>query len=143
MTQYFSGGSTLNGTPGGDRWVRLLCGLISRLSEPLQRFDAGCSWSTNQFENANSWQARKNPVRPKTHHETHIHPTTAITSRRRAKTHAPRVGLHSPASIDPEFVEIGHVQLSQSVKTTNVTHRQAHRQTDRQTTNGTLVRTPV
>ena len=28
----------------------------------------------------------------------------------------------SPASIDPGFVKIGLVQLSQSVKTTNVTH---------------------
>ena len=36
--------------------------------------------------------------------------------------HAPRVRPHSPASIDPGFVEIGLVQLSQSVKTTNVTH---------------------
>ena len=29
--------------------------------------------------------------------------------------HVPRVRLHSPTSIDPGFVEIGLVQLSQSV----------------------------
>ena len=34
----------------------------------------------------------------------------------------PRVSPYSPASIDPGFVEIDLVQLSQSVKTTNVTH---------------------
>ena len=28
MTRYFSGGSTLNGTPGGDRWARVLGGQI-------------------------------------------------------------------------------------------------------------------
>ena len=36
--------------------------------------------------------------------------------------HVPRVSPYSPASIDPGFVEIGLVHLSQSVKTTNVTH---------------------
>ena len=49
-------------------------------------------------------------------------PATATNSRRRAKTHAPRVSPHSPASIDARFVKIGLVQLSQSVNTTNVTH---------------------
>ena len=34
----------------------------------------------------------------------------------------PRVRPHSPASIDPGFAKIGLVQLSKSVKTTNVTH---------------------
>ena len=28
MTPYFSGGSTINGTPGGDRWARVLGGQI-------------------------------------------------------------------------------------------------------------------
>ena len=51
----------------------------------------------------------------------------------RAK-HVPRVSPHSPASIDPGFVEISLVQLSQSVKTTNVfTHTDRHR-----LNNGTL-----
>ena len=48
--------------------------------------------------------------------------------RRLATKHVPRVRPYSPASIDPGFVEISLVQLSQSVKTTNVTH--THRQTD-------------
>ena len=47
MTPYFSGGCTLNGTPGGDRWGRVLCEEIGWLSEPLHRFDAVCSGSTN------------------------------------------------------------------------------------------------
>ena len=58
-------------------------------------------------------------------------PATATTSRRRATKHVPRFSPYSPASIDPGFVEIGLVQLSQSVKTTNVTH--TDRQTDTQT----------
>ena len=70
---------------------------------------------------------------PKTHHEVHSSPATATTSRRRATIQ--RISPYSPASIDPGFVEIGLVQLSQSVKNTNVTHtlRQTDRQTDRQT----------
>ena len=50
--------------------------------------------------------------------------------------HVLRVIPHSPASIDPEFVEIGVVQLSLSVETTNVTRTHTH--TDRQSNNGTL-----
>ena len=52
----------------------------------------------------------------------HSNPATATTSRRRATKHGPRVSPYSPDSIDPVFVEIGFVQLSQSAKTTNVTH---------------------
>ena len=64
----------------------------------------------------------KKSTPPKTHHDIHSSPATATTSRQRATKHAPRVSSYSPASIDPGFVEIGLVQLSQSVKTTNVTH---------------------
>ena len=63
---------------------------------------------------------KMNAAAPKTHHEIHSSPVTATTSRRRATKHVPRVSPYSPASIDPGFVEIGLVQLSQSVKTTNV-----------------------
>ena len=63
-----------------------------------------------------------NPAAPKTHHEIHSSPVTATTSRRRAAKHVPRVSPYSPASMDLGFVKIGLVQLSQSVKTTNVTH---------------------
>ena len=59
---------------------------------------------------------------PKTHHEIHSSPATACNSRRVAMKHTPRVSPCSPDYIDPGFVEIGLVQLSQSVKTTNVTH---------------------
>ena len=67
---------------------------------------------------------------PQTHHEIHSSPATATTSRRLATKDVPRVSPYSPASIDPGFVEIGLVQLSQSVKTTNVTHTETDTQTD-------------
>ena len=54
-------GAHLNGTPGGDRWARVLGGQIGWPSDPLRRVHAGCSetGSTNEFETANSWKARK------------------------------------------------------------------------------------
>ena len=125
-SKYFSGASTLNGTPGGDRWARFLGGQIGWLSDPLRRFEADCSGSRN--------------LKMQTHgkHEkipSHGKYTTKPTSAKRprpprdgAKTHVPCVSPYSPDSIDPKLVQIGHVQLSQSVKTTNVTH--THRQTD-------------
>ena len=70
----------------------------------------------------------RNPAAPKTHHDIHSSPATAITSRRRAIKHVPRVSQYSPASIDPGFVEIGLVQFSQSINSENV----AHTHTDRQ-----------
>ena len=73
-------------------------------------------------EKKNKKKTRKNPAALKTRRETHFNPATATTSRQTATTRAPRVYPRSPASIDPGFVEIGRVQLSQSVKTTNVTH---------------------
>ena len=54
---------------------------------------------------------------------------TATTSRRRVTRHAPRLSPYSPAFKDPEFVEIGFVQLSQSVKIESYTY--THGQTDR------------
>ena len=56
---------------------------------------------------------KENPALPKIHHEIHNTPATATTSRRRAMKHVPRVSPYSPASIDPGFVQIGRVQLSQ------------------------------
>ena len=59
-------------------------------------------------------------------------PQQVTTSRRRAKKHVPRVSPCSPASIDTGFVEIGLVQLSQSVKTTNsMSHTHTHIPTDK------------
>ena len=43
MTPYFSGGSTIHGAHGGDRWARVPGGQIDWLSEPLHLVDAGCS----------------------------------------------------------------------------------------------------
>ena len=65
----------------------------------------------------------KKSAPPKTHHEIHNTPATASNSRRHARKHVPRASPYSPASIDPGFVEIGLVQISPSVKTTNVTHK--------------------
>ena len=81
----------------------------------------------------------KKSTPPKTHHDIHSSPATATTSRRRETKHVPRISPYSFASIFSGLVEIGLVQLSQSVKTTNVTR--THRQTDRETgqfNNGTL-----
>ena len=79
----------------------------------------------NGFEEKNEKKngKKRNPAAPKTHHEVHSSPATATTSRRRSKQHVPRGSPYSPASIVvPGFVEIGLVQLSQSVTNTNVTH---------------------
>ena len=116
-------------TCGGDRWARVLGGQIDRLSLPLHRVDADCSGLT-------SLKAR-NLATPKTHDEIHSSAATATTSRRLETKHVPRVSPYSPASIDPGFIGIGLVQLSQSVKTTNVAHTQIDGQTD-STNNGTL-----
>ena len=73
-------------------------------------------------------RSKKKKVQKKTPHPEHTtkaaasSPATATTSRRRAKKHVPRVSPYSPASIDTGFMEIGLVQLSQSVKRTNVVH---------------------
>ena len=80
--------------------------------------------------------AEKKSAPTKTHHEIHSSPATASNSRRHARKHVLRVSPYSPASIDPGFVEIGLVQLSQSVITTNVTHTLTD--TDRQLNNSTL-----
>ena len=55
----------------------------------------------------------KKSAPPKTHHEIHSSPATASNSRPHARKHVPRVSPYSLASIDPGFVEIGLVQLSQ------------------------------
>ena len=94
------------------------------LSYPLRRLRASCSetGSTNEFEMRTHGKHGKKIAPPKTHHEIHTRPATATNSRRRAAKHVPRVSPCSPASIDPGFVQIGLVQLSRSVKKTNVTH---------------------
>ena len=66
------------------------------------------------FEEKKSEKEHELPPHPKNNHEIRISPATATTSRRRATKHVPRVSPYSPASIDPGFVKIGLVQLSNS-----------------------------
>ena len=69
---------------------------------------------------------------PEKPHEIHNNPATATTSRRRATKDVPHASPYSPASIGPGFVEVGLVQLSHLVKTTNATHTSSdNRKTDR------------
>ena len=56
------------------------------------------------------------------HHEIHSSPATAANSKPHAGKHVSRVSPYFPASIVPEFVEIGLVQLWQSITKTNVKH---------------------
>ena len=72
-----------------------------------------CAFEEKKKSNKKS---RKSPPPPKTHREIHGNPATATTSRQRAMKHVPRVSPYSPASVDPGFVEIGLVRLSQFSK---------------------------
>ena len=68
---------------------------------------------------------------PKTHHGIQGRPPIGTTSRRRAAKHVPHRRPHSPDSIDPGIGGNGLVQLSQSVKMTNVTHARTQRPRDK------------
>ena len=128
LTPNFSGGSTLNGTPGGDRWARVICGNFIWLSESLHRDNAERSGCTN----LKIWLPEKHGKKVRPTQNTPRNPQQPgdrDPSRQRAKHHVPRVSPYSLASIDTGFVDIGLVQLSQSVKTTNI----AHLRTDTQT----------
>ena len=79
---------------------------------------------------------------PKTYHGVHSSPVTACNSRRHAMKHVPRASPFCLDAIDLEFVQIGLVQLLQSVKTTNsMLHTSTH--TDRLIKYWHPVRTPV
>ena len=124
MTPYFSGGSTINGTPGGYRWARVLGGQISWLSVPLHRVDLDCSGSTN-LKMQTPGKHEKIPPHPK-----HTTKSTAARRPRPPRDGARRNTSRVLAHIRPlPWISglTGLVQLSQSVKTTNVTH--THRQT--------------
>ena len=84
------------------------------------------------FEENKSRQKKitKKSIPPRTHHESHSSPATTTTTRRHVMKHVPHVPPYSPVSIDLGFVEIGLVQLSQSVKTTNVSYTLTDTQTD-------------
>ena len=130
MTIYFSDERTINIRSGGDKWARALCGQIGWLSEPLHRADADCSGCTNLKMQSHGKHEQISP------HPKH---TTKSTGARRPRpprdgsrrhTSVPWVSPHSPASMDPGFVEIGLLQLSQSAKTTSVTHAHTYTRTD-------------
>ena len=87
-SKYLSGGSTLNGTPGGDRWARVLCGQIGWLPEPLHRVDADCSGCTNLKMQNHGKNTEKNLPHPK-------HTTKATAARR---PRPPRDGARKPKS---------------------------------------------
>ena len=61
-SKYFSGGSTPNGTPGGDRWARVLRGQTDWLSDPLHRVDADCPGSTNLKEQTDGKNEKIRPT---------------------------------------------------------------------------------
>ena len=111
-------------------------GLITAREVNEARRPHTCSSPCAFEEKKKEKKKTRNPAAPKTHCEIHRSPATATTSRRRATKHVSRVSPYSPASTDPGFVEIGLVQLSQSVKNTNVAHTQTDGQTDYN--NGTL-----
>ena len=89
------------------RLVRCRCPFTELILTALALQIRKCIWKT------------RNPAAPEIHHEIHSSPATATTSKRCATKHVPRVSPSSPFSINPGFVEIGLVQLSQSAKTTN------------------------
>ena len=80
-----------------------------------------CSGSC-AFEEEKTPGKKAEKIRPTENaYESHSRPATTTASRRHVMKHVPRVCPHSLACMDPGFVEIGLVQLQQSVKTTNVT----------------------
>ena len=107
------------------RWPRKLATHFARTSREVNeaRSPRTCSRPC-AFEEKKTGgkKTQKNPAAPKTHHEIHSSPANKTTSKRHATKQVPRVSPYLPASIDFGFVEIGLVQLSQSVKKTNVTH---------------------
>ena len=57
---------------------------------------------------------KRNPAALKTH-QNQSNTATAANSKRRTARQVPRVSPSSPACLDAGFVEIGYVQLSQSM----------------------------
>ena len=78
----------------------------------------------------NGKKKQREKIRPTENTPRNPHqPSDRDHPRQRATKLVPRVSPYSPGSIDLGFVEIGLVQLSKSVKNTNVTqtHRHRHR----------------
>ena len=91
-----------------------LCLIASRDVNEARRPHTSCRPCEFEEQNSKKTKTIKNTHCPKTHHDIHSSPETATTSIRRATRHVLRVCPYTPASIDPSFVEIGLVQLSQS-----------------------------
>ena len=88
-SNYFSGASTLNGTPGGDRWARVLGGQIGWLSEPLHRFEADWSGYRNLKMRTDGKPKKKSPRGKHTTKPT-FSPAAATNSRHREETRPTR-----------------------------------------------------
>ena len=91
---------------------------------------AGCVRSKKKKRQEKK-NTEKKSAPPKTHHEIHSSPATASNSIRHTTKHVPRVSPYSPAFIDPGFVQIGLVPLSQLEITTNLAHTLTDTLTDR------------
>ena len=85
----FSGASTLNGAPGGDRWARVLGGQIGWLSEPLHRFEADWSGYRNLKMRTDGKPKKKSPRGKHTTKPT-FSPAAATNSRHREETRPTR-----------------------------------------------------
>ena len=96
--------------------------LVISTSREVNEARGGLILAAGRVRSKGKKKRLKDPVPPKTHHEIHSSPATATNSRRRATKHVPHRSAYSPASIDPECVKIGTIQLSQSVKMANVTN---------------------
>ena len=83
---------------------------------------------------------KQNPVALKTHHQKHNTTATAANSRRLTTKQTARLTPSSPVCSDTGFVEIGHIQLSQSKIVRKNTDRQhtTERQTNRPLNIGSL-----
>ena len=89
MTPYFSGGSTLNGTTGGDRWARVPGGQIGYLSEPLHRLDAECSGSTSlKMQTHGKHEKISSPIKHTTKSTSAQRPRPPRDGARQTTTHA-------------------------------------------------------
>ena len=95
LKPYFSSTSTLNGTPGGDRWARIIGGQIGWLSESLHRFDADCSGSSNLKMQAHGKHEKNSP------HRKHTTKTTSAKRPRPLRDGARKTTSHALAHAHP------------------------------------------
>ena len=108
--------------------------LIHPLAVFVHRKKRSCALGGKQNEK------KRNPAALKTHHQKRSTTETAANSRRLTTKQAARISPSSPVSSDAGFVEIGHIQLSQSMIVRKNTDRQhtTERQTNRPLNIGSL-----